>query len=120
LQEYFDLLDKSPRIVPAATVQKMYDSVKRHFRLARLAGIKLKPKHHLLLHMVQRTLRHGNPGWYATFEDEGINKIVKGIGQAAHRSVWEVRVFDHFDKAEDRRKKRPAQGGHGPRKRPRS
>ncbi len=61
----------------------------------------LKPKHHLVLHLVSRTAKHGNPGYYATFTDEGINKILKLVGQAAHRSVWEVRVFLHFGKAED-------------------
>jgi hypothetical protein len=108
LQDYFDLLDTSPRIVPPEILQKMYDVVKTHVKLSARVGIKMKPKHHLLLHMVKRTLRHGNPGWYSTFEDEGINRILKQVGKAAHRTVWEVRVFSHFRKAEVfRGRKRP-------------
>ena len=78
----------------------MFDCVKRRISLSQRAGIKLKPKHHLLLHMVHRTAIHGNPAYYATFEDESINRTLKKIGQAAHRSVWELRVFAHFGKAE--------------------
>lgn len=101
MQQYFDLLDESPRNVPAATLQAMYDAMKRHIILARRAGTPLKPKHHLVLHLVARTAKHGNPGYYATFTDEGINKLLKFVGQAAHRSVWEVRVFLHFGKVEE-------------------
>jgi hypothetical protein len=101
MQEYFVLLDESPILVPAATLQKMYDAMKRHIILAKLAEVPMKPKHHLVLHLVARTARHGNPGYYATFTDEGINKLLKHVGQAAHRSVWEVRVFLHFGKVED-------------------
>ena len=101
MQQYFELLDEAPRNVPAATLQKMYDAMKRHIILAKLAGVPLKPKHHLVLHLVARTAKHGNPGYYATFTDEGINKLLKHVGQAAHRSVWEVRVFVHFGKVED-------------------
>ena len=100
MQLYFELLDSSPRIVPAATIQRMYNAVKRHISLCKLAGIPLKPKHHLLLHLVARTAKHGSPRYYSTFEDEGVNKMLKHVGQAAHRSVWEIRVFLHFGRAE--------------------
>lgn len=109
LQAYFDLLDEAPRNVPPQTLQLMYDAVKRHVSLSQKAGVPLKPKHHLLLHLVERTKRHGNPGFYATFADEGMNRVLKKVGQAAHRSVWEARVFLHFGKIEETRRgqKRP-------------
>ena len=79
----------------------MYDSVKRHIVAAQKAGVVMRPKHHLMLHMVERTAKHGSPNYYSTFEDEGINRLLKQVGQAAHRSVWEARVFLHFEKVEE-------------------
>ena len=101
MQQYVELLDEAPRNVPGATLKKMFDAMKRHVVLAKIAGVPIKPKHHLVLHLVARTGKHGNPRYYATFKDEGINKLLKHVGQAAHRSVWEVRVFVHFGKVED-------------------
>jgi hypothetical protein len=103
LQTYFELLESEPRNVSAAGLQAMFDAVKQHIALSKLAGIDMKPKHHLMIHLVSRTAEHGNPGYYATFTDEGINHLLKKVGQAAHRSVWEVRVFMHFDKVEEAR-----------------
>jgi hypothetical protein len=74
--------------------------MKWHIILAKLSEVPLKPKHHLVLHRVARTAKHGNPGYGATFTDEGINKLLKHVGQAAHCSVWEVWVFLHFGKVE--------------------
>ena len=103
LQAYFDLLASTPTNVPPAALQGMYDAVKKHVVLSGKAGVPLKPKHHLILHMVGRTAKHGNPGYYATFTDEGVNRLLKQVGQAAHRSVWEVRVFVHFAQVEEHR-----------------
>lgn len=103
LQELFDIMETSPRELPPQVVQRLYDAAKKHIVLAKQAGVPLKPKHHLLLHMVSRAAEFGNPDAYSTFEDESINKLVKNIGEAAHRSVWEVRVLVQFDKVEEAR-----------------
>lgn len=100
LARYLDLLKAAPRNVTDEQLQGMYDCVKRHVLLSQRAGVPLKPKHHMILHLVERTARGGNPNFYATFSDEGINRVLKKVGQAAHRSVWEMRVFSHFGKAE--------------------
>lgn len=104
LMTYSTLLDESPRSVPAATVDTMIDCVTRHLALCKEAGIPLKPKHHQLLHMARRTMRHGNPKYYSTFGDEGMNRVLKKVGQAAHRSVWETRVFIHFSLIDESRR----------------
>ena len=106
LQEYFDLLGDAPRQVPPRMLQRMFDSMKKHLILSNRAGVPMKPKHHLVLHMVARTGKYGNPSFYATFTDEGINKLLKKVGQAAHRTVWEVRVLLHFGKVEETRSSR--------------
>ena len=81
----------------------MFDAAKRHVSLSEKAGVAMKPKHHMLGHLVGRTAKHGNPGFYSTFEDESINRVLKQVGHAAHRSVWEARVFMTFAKVEDAR-----------------
>jgi hypothetical protein len=101
LQGYFELLEDAPRNVPTLVLQRMYDCVKRHLVLCKKAHVPLKPKHHQVLHMVARTAKHGNPNYYATFTDEGINRLLKKVGQSAHRAVWEMRVFLHFGKVEE-------------------
>ena len=103
LQDYFSLLAESPRNVPPVLLQRMYDAMKKHIMLSQRAGVHMKPKHHLVLHMVARTSKHGNPGYYATFTDEGINKLLKKVGQSAHRSVWEIRCLVRFGNVEEAR-----------------
>jgi hypothetical protein len=103
LVEYFSLMDECPRVVPPAALQRMYDCMKRHVSLSRMAKVPMKPKHHMCMHLVGNTARDGNPSYYATFTDEGINRALKKVGQSAHRNVWEVRVFLHFGKVEDSR-----------------
>ena len=111
LLDYIHLIDNSPKIVPPTMLQKMYDAVKKHIALSRLGNVPLKPKAHLLLHMVSRSEAHGNPSEYATFTDESISQILKGIAEAAHRSVWELRILNMFAHAEGRRAAKRC-GGH--------
>ena len=51
MQQYFELLGEAPRNVPGATLQKMFDAMKRHVVLAKIAGVPIKPKYHLVLHV---------------------------------------------------------------------
>ena len=91
LQDYFDLIGDAPRNVPAPTLQRMYDAIKKHLVLSQRAGVPMKPKHHLVIHLVARTAKHGNPSYYATFTDEGINKLLKKVGHAVFGKVEEAR-----------------------------
>lgn len=103
LQEMFDILDKAPRDLDAATARRLRRATARHVVLSEQAGMVLKPKHHMVLHMSGRASAFGNPNAYSTFEDESINKLLKKVGEAAHRSVWEVRVLVQFDQVEANR-----------------
>jgi len=109
LQEYIQLLDSSPRVVPRPTIQKMYDAAKRHIVLCRQMGVRLRPKHHLFLHLVARTSTCGNPNSYSTFEDESINRVLKNVGEGANLKVWHTRILLNFKELE---KKRQGQKRH--------
>ncbi len=37
---------------------------------------KLHPKHHLMIHLIQRVVKLGNPKLYASYRDESLNGVV--------------------------------------------
>ena len=94
------LVDESGPVLTPSQLQQMYDAAKRHIVLCAAAGAPLRPKAHLLLHMVARSRRHGNPKLYALWEDESINRNLRQIAEAAHRAVWESRVLACFPRVE--------------------
>lgn len=96
------IMDDSPAVLSQKTIASLHDAYKKYMRCAALAKIPMKPKNHLLGHMIHRAAQAGNPRMYSTFEDEGLNHVLKLIGAAAHRSVWEYRVFVSFEQWEDR------------------
>ena len=106
-ERYISLLRQEPFVVLAAATQEMYDSFLRLFRLWRAAELPERPKLHLLMHLLDRTARQGNPAYYATWVDEGLNKTLAALGRQAHRAVWEARVLVHYDVSEKHRAKRP-------------
>eukprot|EP00969_Alexandrium_andersonii_P263338 11639422-Alexandrium_andersonii.AAC.1 len=68
----------------------MYACVKRFAgAVARIDSFPQRYKGHALLHMVECTEWHGNPNFYATFVDEGLNAVLSAMAASAHRSVWE-------------------------------
>lgn len=96
MQEFVRILDDSPAQLDLVAVGGLCEAYKRFVRYAEFAGIRAKPKFHLLAHVILRAPRMGNPTSYGTFEDEGLNAVLRSIGAAAHRSVWEYRVFSNF------------------------
>ena len=84
-------------VVSPGDMQWLFDISPRLFRLWKDAGLPCRPKLHHIMHLVQRSELQGNPAYYATWEDEGLNKVLGQLGRAAHRSVWEVRILAHFD-----------------------
>ena len=49
------------------------------------------------MRVVARCEEQGSPNGYATFEDEGLNAVLKSIGQVGHRAVWRYRIFQFFE-----------------------
>jgi hypothetical protein len=103
LSGLIDIIYGSPFVLKPGQIQAMHDNYNIFYVNAEDAGVPFKPKSHLMAHVIARSEEEGNPKYYATFEDEDLNAVVKRIGQVAHRLVWEYRVFSHFDLAEERR-----------------
>ena len=64
--------------------QNMLDSLLRHVTLCGQAGMRLLPKHHLLVHAVQRMQHQGNPKAYTTYHDEHLNGMLANMARSAH------------------------------------
>ena len=98
LSKYLLLLDASPTVVPIPVLDNMFACIKRFAQaIAELPTFPRRYKNHALMHMVASTEWHGNPNWYATFVDEGLNSVLSAIAGSAHRRVWEERIFAHFE-----------------------
>ena len=64
----------------------MLDLSLRHVHLCFQAGMKLIPKHHLLIHCMCRVGLLGNPRKYTTYRPEHVNGVVAGVARSAH--LW--------------------------------
>ncbi len=88
-------------VMTGAAIQEMYDQLNRIFRLWIAAGLDVKPKLHMLMHLADRAQRQGNPVCYATWGDESLNRVLGQLGRAAHRTVWEARVLAMFEQRQE-------------------
>ncbi len=91
LVEYFDVLSSHGHVIPRSAVQRLYDLCKRYLRMATEAGVSMKPKAHLFMHLVARTAYQGNPSFYATMQYEVMNALSAKLVRLAHWDVGEAR-----------------------------
>ena len=103
---FVGLLRNQPFVVPQPAVQAMYDCITRLTKLWVETGLPVRPKLHMLMHLVDRVPHQGNPAYYATWVDEGLNKLLASLGRQAHRSVWEARILTYFEHAQVQKYKR--------------
>ena len=92
LTQLIGVIDSSPDVLEPLATHTLHEAYKRFQHFCVLGGVPMRPKNHLSGHMVNATTAAGNPRLCGTFEDEGLNSVLKGIGAAAHRLVWEYRV----------------------------
>ena len=79
------LLHDAPRVLPWETRRDLFTLFMRHTHLFHRAGGLLKPKHHLMVHMIQRCGVAGNPLTYHTYRDESLNGTIAKIARSCHR-----------------------------------
>ena len=86
--KFDELLDSAPRQPNLETLEAMLACILRHNKLFHLAGGGLMPKHHAMIHMIQRSQYLGNPKTYHTYHDEAINGLIKRIAASARRNTF--------------------------------
>ena len=102
MNAFIAVMAEQPFAMAPESIQAMYDALNRMFCLWQRTDLQPKPKLHLLMHMCDRAARLGNPRFYATWVDEGLNKVLASLGRQAHRSVWECRVLTYFEELQKR------------------
>ena len=75
----------------------MLQNAVRFTLICETAGVPMRPKLHLLLHIPLRALQEGRPALHATWADETLNRVVALLGNVAHSRVWEQRVLASFE-----------------------
>lgn len=76
------------RVVTRAQAQAALDAYIRFVRFYVDAGGPLVPKHHWMLHLLQRVVPKGNPKKYSTYRDESFNGMLARIARLCHRRTW--------------------------------
>ena len=96
LVEMRDIMRFSSRCLTSAACQKLVDLAKIASSCRPLAGIPFTPKWHLMMHCVGQARVKGNPHFYTTFTDEGVNGMLAKVCAACHRGTWHRSVFINF------------------------
>lgn len=91
-QKFNTLLADNTRDLSAEVIDSMMSSYRHFAVMYDRAGGHLTPKHHIMLHMIQRAGWHGNPRYYMTYRDESLNGVVARIAASCHRRSWDVNV----------------------------
>ena len=65
----------------------MFD-YQKHVALMAIADY--APKHHMMFHLVAKSLEHGNPSYYANWTDEALNRTLKSGCQGVSQRTFET------------------------------
>jgi hypothetical protein len=66
--------------------QQLLTDYTHHVVLFHRAGGVLKPKHHMMFHLILDASWKGSPSLWATFRDESLNGVLAGIARSCHRN----------------------------------
>ena len=89
-------LDSAPMLLSPRHQQQLLDSLLRHVKLFHASGGPLLPKHHSLIHMIQRCAYLPNPRYVSTYSDESLNGIIKRIAASSHRNTFGITVHAKY------------------------
>ena len=95
-QQVNDIIRDSPRVMSVPDQQRLMDSYLRHCTFFCRAGGSVVPKHHLMIHCIQRISYLGNPRFYSCYHDESLNGVVVEIAKSCHRMTFMRSVHDKF------------------------
>ena len=96
LVRMMELFRTEPRVMSNAGLQAFADAAKRAFVLRAWCQVPFTPKWHLMLHLAARAQLVGNPAYYHTFFDEGINHELAKVARGCHRRRFHNRVLAAF------------------------
>ena len=92
LIRYWELCKASPMHLSEDVHAQLVALWNRHVTLVEPYGLFI-PKHHLMAHVNDRALYHGNPAKYAVVLDESLNKSLKQVCRLCHQANFERMAF---------------------------
>ena len=95
-QQVNQIIRESPRLMTAADQQRLMDAYLRHCSTFFRAGGLAVPKHHIMIHCLQRISYLGNPRFYTCYLDESMNGVVVKIARSCHRMTFMRSVHNKF------------------------
>ena len=95
-QEVNRIIKTSGRVLSDTQRQSLMDAYLRHLSMWFRSGGACYPKHHLMLHCIQRTRILGNPRFYHTFRDESLNGVVVKLARSCHRTTFMDSVHERY------------------------
>ena len=81
----------------AVEMMDFVTNIKVYCRFATLLGLAPKPKRHQLIHMGHLVAEFGSPSLWGCWTEEGLNRWLAKLCNAAHRAVWAHRVLEEFE-----------------------
>lgn len=94
--EVNQIIRESPQIMSAEDQGRLLRVYIRHCDMYMRAGGTFVPKHHLMLHCIQRISYLGNPRFYHCYHDESLNGVVVKIAKSCHRMTFMHTVHQKF------------------------
>ena len=76
--------------------QELLDSYIHHVTLFSRCGGRLRPKHHMMFHLIEQCDKIGAPAVRATYRDESLNGVIARIAQSCHRNHFGEAVHAKF------------------------
>jgi hypothetical protein len=95
-REFDNILNSSGRLVSEEVQTNLFHNYMRHVMFYDRAGGKLHPKHHLMIHLIQRVVKLGNPKLYASYRDESLNGVVARLAQNVHSAAFGDQIHFRF------------------------
>lgn len=90
------IMHDSPQIMPEADQERLLNVYIRHCAMYLRAGGVFVPKHHFMIHCIQRFQYLGNPRFYHCYHDESLNGVVVKIVKPCRRMQFMHIVHEKF------------------------
>ena len=92
LARMLEIFKGCDRCVSATDQEQCFRLYKQHVEAMRVFET-FVPKHHIIVHMLDKMSYQGNPVFYATWLDESLNKVLKAACRFTSQSSFELSVL---------------------------
>ena len=93
LVNWLTLINSEGRQLTDDEQEDLCGYVRSHLDAIAQLPVKVKPKHHIWVHLTVGARALGNPRFYWTFLDESLNGVLKIVMRRCHQRAFERRVL---------------------------